>query len=70
MSRELKSLLFSALAAAYEPHNENMRDEESDFEHELGRKDVPDHEMPPQDEDTAARRGDEEKPPGQCVLVR
>jgi hypothetical protein len=47
-----------------------MRDEQGDFKHELGRKDVPDHEMPPQDEDAAARRGDEEKPPGQCVLVR
>ena len=68
MSRELNSLLFSA-AAAYEPY-EQMRDEQSDFKHELGRKNVPDHEMPPQDEDAAARRGDEEKPPSQCVLVR
>ena len=58
------------LSAAYEPHHEQMRDEQGDFKHELGRKDVPDHEMPPQDEDAAARRGDEEKPPSQCVLVR
>ena len=63
-------VLFPALAAAsYEPH-EQMRDEQSDLEHELGRKDVPDHEMPPQDEYTAARRCNEEKPPSQCVLVR